>query len=57
MNNILNIRSFTSARGVPIVVFLDMQKEYIATPRLIAIPEIERACRASIKVRIQRQSG
>jgi nicotinamidase-related amidase len=43
LNNIVNIRSFTTARGVPIVVFLDMQKEYIATPRLIAIPEIERA--------------
>ena len=43
MNNIVNIRSFTTARGVPIVVFLDMQKEYVATPRLIAIPEIESA--------------
>lgn len=43
MNNIVNIRSFTTARGVPIVVFVDMQKEYVATPRLIAIPNIQRA--------------
>lgn len=43
MNNIVNIRSFTSARGVPTVVFLDMQKEYTAAPRLIAIPNIQDA--------------
>ena len=40
MNNIVNIRSFTTARGVPTVVFVDMQKEYTATPRLIAISQI-----------------
>ena len=43
MNNIVNIRSFTTARGVPTVVFIDMQKEYIAAPRLIAIPNIQNA--------------
>lgn len=43
MNNIVNFRSFTTARGVPTVVFIDMQKEYIAAPRLIAIPNIQRA--------------
>jgi nicotinamidase-related amidase len=43
LNNIVNFRSFTTARGVPTVVFLDMQKEYIAAPRLIAIPDIQRA--------------
>jgi nicotinamidase-related amidase len=43
LNNIVNIRSFTTARGVPTVVFVDMQKEYIAAPRLIAIPNIQRA--------------
>jgi nicotinamidase-related amidase len=50
LNKIVNIRSFTSARGVPIVVFLDMQKEYTATPRLIAIPEIELALENCRKV-------
>lgn len=43
MNNIVNIRSFTTARGVPTVVFVDMQKEYTAIPRLIAIPNIQQA--------------
>ena len=50
MNNIVNIRSFTTARGVPTVVFIDMQKEYIATPRLIAIPNIEQALENCKKV-------
>lgn len=43
MNNIVNIRSFTTARGVPTVVFVDMQKEYVATPRLISIPNIQKS--------------
>jgi nicotinamidase-related amidase len=43
VNNIVNFRTFTTARGVPTVVFVDMQKEYLATPRLIAIPNIQRA--------------
>jgi nicotinamidase-related amidase len=40
---IVNLRAFTSARNVPLVVFVDMQQEYIAAPRLMAIPEIDRA--------------
>ena len=43
MNTIVDFRSYTTARGVPTVVFVDMQKEYLATPRLIAIPEIDDA--------------
>lgn len=43
MNTIVDFRSYTTARGVPTVVFVDMQKEYLATPRLIAIPEIDAA--------------
>lgn len=43
MNTILDFRSYTTARGVPTVVFVDMQKEYLATPRLVAIPEIDEA--------------
>ena len=43
MNTIVDFRSYTTARGVPTVVFVDMQKEYLATPRLIAIPEIDEA--------------
>jgi nicotinamidase-related amidase len=40
VNTIVDFRSYTTARGVPILVFVDMQKEYLATPRLMAIPEI-----------------
>jgi nicotinamidase-related amidase len=40
---IVNLRAFTSARNVPLVVFVDMQQEYVAAPRLMAIPEIDRA--------------
>jgi len=43
VNTIVDFRSYTTARGVPTIVFVDMQKEYLATPRLIAIPEIEEA--------------
>lgn len=43
MNTIVNLRAFTNARDIPIVVFVDMQQEYVAAPRLMAIPEIDRA--------------
>ena len=43
MNTIVDFRSYTTGRGVPTIVFVDMQKEYLATPRLIAIPEIDGA--------------
>jgi nicotinamidase-related amidase len=43
VNTIVDFRSYTTARGVPTLVFVDMQKEYLATPRLIAIPEIDEA--------------
>lgn len=43
MNTIVDIRSYTTARGIPTIVFVDMQREYLAAPRIIAIPEIEEA--------------
>jgi nicotinamidase-related amidase len=43
VNTIVDFRSYTTARGVPTLVFVDMQKEYLATPRLIAIPDIDPA--------------
>ncbi len=42
MTTIVNLRAFTNAHNVPLVVFVDMQQEYIAAPRLMAIPEIDR---------------
>lgn len=43
MNTIVDFRSYTTARGVPTLVLVDMQKEYLAAPRLMAIPEIAEA--------------
>lgn len=43
MNTIVDFRSYTTARGLPTIVFVDMQREYLATPRIIAIPEIREA--------------
>jgi nicotinamidase-related amidase len=50
LNNIVNLRTFATARGVPIVVLIDMQKEYLATPRMIAIPNIEPAVKNCRKI-------
>jgi len=43
VNTIVDFRSYTTARGVPTLVFVDMQKEYLAAPRMMAIPEIAEA--------------
>lgn len=43
MTSIVSLRTFVNSSDVPTVVFVDMQQEYIATPRLLAIPGIEPA--------------
>ena len=43
MSSVVSLRNLTNASGVPIVVFGDMQREYRAAPRVLAIPGIERA--------------
>ena len=43
MTSIVSLRSFANASNVPVVVLVDMQQEYVAEPRLLAIPEIDRA--------------
>ena len=43
MASVVSLRTFASSSDVPIVVFVDMQQEYLAKPRLLAIPEIDRA--------------
>jgi nicotinamidase-related amidase len=58
VNNIVNFRTFTTARGVPTVVFVDMQQEYLAMPRLIAIPNIQEALENCRKVLVHaRKAG
>jgi nicotinamidase-related amidase len=43
MTSVVSLRSFVNSSGVPIVVFVDLQQEYLAAPRLLAIPDIDAA--------------
>jgi nicotinamidase-related amidase len=40
VSSIVGLRTFVNSSNVPTVVFVDMQQEYVAAPRLLAIPEI-----------------
>jgi nicotinamidase-related amidase len=48
--SVVNLRTFANSSSVPIVVFVDMQQEYLAKPRLLAIPEIDCALNNCRKV-------
>jgi nicotinamidase-related amidase len=43
VTSVVSLRTFVNSSDIPTVVFVDMQQEYIATPRLLAIPDIEPA--------------
>jgi nicotinamidase-related amidase len=43
VTSVVSLRSFANSSSVPIVVFVDMQQEYLAKPRLLAISQIDRA--------------
>ena len=43
MTSIVSLRTFANSSSVPIVVFVDMQQEYLAQPRLLAISGIDSA--------------
>lgn len=43
MSSVVSLRTFANSSSVPIVVFVDMQQEYLAKPRLLAIAEIDHA--------------
>jgi nicotinamidase-related amidase len=40
VTSIVSLRTFANSANVPIVVLVDMQQEYLAKPRLLAISEI-----------------
>ena len=42
MTSAVSLRSFANFSHVPIVVFVDMQQEYLAKPRLLAISKTDR---------------
>ncbi len=51
MTSVVSLRNFVNSSDVPIVVFVDLQQEYLAQPRLLAISEIDRAldnCRKAL---------
>jgi nicotinamidase-related amidase len=43
VTSVVSLRTFVNSSNVPTVVFVDMQQEYVATPRLLAIPDIDPA--------------
>jgi nicotinamidase-related amidase len=51
MSSIIDIRAFVDPSTIPILVFVDLQQEYIASPRALAIPTAPDAlvnCRAAL---------
>jgi nicotinamidase-related amidase len=43
VTSVVSLRTFTNSSVVPIVVLIDMQQEYLAEPRLLAIAGIDQA--------------
>jgi nicotinamidase-related amidase len=43
VTSVVSLRAFANSSHVPIVVFVDMQQEYLAAPRMLALPEIDRS--------------
>jgi len=39
MKNVVNLRSYAKAPPIPTLVLLDLQQEYVASPRLFSIPD------------------
>ena len=51
MKNVVNLRSYANVSLIPTLVLLDLQQEYIASPRLFSLPEAETAlenCRLAL---------
>jgi nicotinamidase-related amidase len=43
VSSVVNLRVFANSASVPTVVFVDMQQEYLAAPRMLAIADIDLA--------------
>jgi nicotinamidase-related amidase len=43
VTSVVSLRTLANSSSVPIVVFVDLQQEYLATPRMLAIPDIDAA--------------
>jgi nicotinamidase-related amidase len=43
VNQVIDLRAFTNSAALPTLVLVDMQEEYLATSRALAIPNVEAA--------------
>ena len=43
MTSVVSLRAFANSASVPVLVPVDMQQEYLAKPRLLALPEADAA--------------
>jgi nicotinamidase-related amidase len=43
MTSVISLRAFANPASVPLVVLVDLQQEYLARPRLLALPETDTA--------------
>jgi len=51
MKNVVNLRSYANVSLIPTLVLLDLQQEYVASPRLFSIPDADEAlqnCRLAL---------
>ncbi len=40
MSTVIDLRTFTNSIAVPVIVFVDLQQQYVAAPRALAFAEI-----------------
>ncbi len=40
MSNVIDLKTFTNTVAVPVMVFVDLQQEYLAAPRALALGEV-----------------
>ncbi len=51
MNQVIDLRAFTNSVTLPILVMVDLQEEYLASSRALAIPNVDAAlanCRSAL---------
>ncbi len=51
MNQVIDLRAFTNSANLPTLVLVDLQEEYLATSRALALPNVQDAlgnCRAAL---------
>ncbi len=60
MNKVIDLRAFTNSVNLPTLVLVDLQEEYLASSRALAIPNVDAAlanCRTALTHACDRDSG